>query len=442
MRILIVAPIFSPSNRIAAIRLTKFAKYLQRFGHEVTVIMSKSENTEVEDAILKQDVKDLTSIIALDNSRRYYAIYRFVYGAYKKGSASSAGSVAQRSSGGTQTAKSGIKSFIKQTVRRWMGLYKDHDFAKQAKRYLKKNHLAVDSMLSTYGPFSGHLIGLYYKKKHPQVQWVADFRDIVEFIWEKGPAGFFAKRFLRKTAKHADTMICVSDGVQKILSAETKSKILVINNGYDGEDTSCLSDKGPHSNPCLQICYSGAVYGLRDISPLFHGIHALAQAGEIDLGHVQLHYAGGYAAEVDRLAAQYKLEDIIVHHGFIPRQESLQLQRSSDILLLASWNTPDEQGILTGKFLEYIMHKKPVISLVSGSVPNSELKRITQEANLGFCYEEAAKEEDMDGLKAYLAHAYHAVMNNQPIQPNIREECLEKYSYAELSRQVEKLLRS
>ena len=41
----------------------------------------------------------------------------------------------------------------------------------------------------------------------------------------------------------------------------------------------------------------------------------------------------------------------------------LKLQARSDILLLLTWNDPQEKGVFTGKLFEYIGSAKPILSI-------------------------------------------------------------------------------
>ena len=46
---------------------------------------------------------------------------------------------------------------------------------------------------------------------------------------------------------------------------------------------------------------------------------------------------------------------------------------------------------LTGKFYEALQQKKPIVALVDGDKPKSELKTLIDQYRLGICYEEATK---------------------------------------------------
>ena len=62
MKILICSKLFYPSNAIGAVRPSNFAKYLAKFGHEITVITDEAKLNEV---IVFQGVE----IIRISNSK-------------------------------------------------------------------------------------------------------------------------------------------------------------------------------------------------------------------------------------------------------------------------------------------------------------------------------------------------------------------------------------
>ena len=62
-KVLLVCNYFAPDNTIAAIRLSKFAKYLMEYGIKVDCITEKKENYP-EDKLLKDDVHGVHTVYA------------------------------------------------------------------------------------------------------------------------------------------------------------------------------------------------------------------------------------------------------------------------------------------------------------------------------------------------------------------------------------------
>lgn len=440
MKILYIAPIFSPANRIAAVRSSKMAKYLQRAGHEVTVIMSETENTEVSDELLEKDVEELSEVIRLSNSQRYQSIYNRIYGVYsaRKADDGKRPAAAETRSSRPAAKRNGLKDF----VRTWLNIYKSYDFASCAIRYLKAHNVAVDAVVSTYGPFSSHMIARYYKKKHPTACWTAEYRDLVEYASEHTLAGLWARRYWADVNRKADVLVAVSKGVANKMPACDHSKVHVITNGFDPEDCTAVEQVDNRQDPRWMLSYCGALYyNRRDLSLLFRALRELADEGRIDLRQVVCVYAGKDFSQLVSQAAPYGMEQILENRGFIKREAAISIQHASDILLLATWNTTEEQGILSGKFLEYMMHQHPIVCIVSGDVPNSEVKEIISEYHLGACCEEIGGESEFLKLKEYLYSLYQKHSRGE----NSMEESAggaKNFSYSHLAQSLEDLLRS
>ena len=105
----------------------------------------------------------------------------------------------------------------------------------------------------------------------------------------------------------------------------------------------------------------------------------------------------------------------------------------SDILLLLTWNDNHSKGILTGKFFEYLLFKKPILGIVSGNVPNSETYELINRLKVGFCYEQASGLDSERKLKDYILSLYTSFTISKEIdfQPNIED--VNNFDYEKLA---------
>lgn len=223
-----------------------------------------------------------------------------------------------------------------------------------------------------------------------------DFRDPVTY----GRTGPFSVRrgIERWLLGHATLVSFASVGVQaKIIGCAAGSlpSMRVIPNGFDGDDILEIEpvDVGDPGGRILHFAYVGSLYGgKRDLSPFFD---ALAEALErpADPGlRINIHYAGLEGDIFRSQAERHGLGATVRDYGRIARKRSLGLQRAVDICLLSTWNTADDQGILTGKMFEFFMLRKPVVAVVNGSLPGSEMQRVIKKTAAGFCYEESVNQ--------------------------------------------------
>lgn len=436
MKILVIARYFSPYNHIASVRLTKLAKYFHRSGHQVTVLTANNDDKTL-DPILMEDEKEIDTILRVDNSKTYYRIFDAIYGGYKGMAVSVSSSTSEVTT--TLAKKAWLLSKIKKYAREWMYIYENVDFARQAREKLPYKLADFDVILSSYGPFSSHILGRYYKKHRCAPQWIADFRDAVEFAGEYSLAGAWSRRYLRQVYADADKITGVSQGVLDELQIPESIPAIVISNAFDPEDMRFV-ENSDRTEKMFRMVYPGQLYsGKRDLSYVFRSLRELSDEGKLDISAVCVEYAGACFSELCKQADKYRLSSVIRNHGYIDRKASLELQKRSDLLLLASWNNVGNTGIVTGKFLEYLMMRKPIVCTISGNLANSALKEMIEEARVGICCEEAAGEPDYLKLKDFLYKEYCVAMGVRKPDFCPDEESIAKHTYFVKARDFERL---
>lgn len=437
MKVLIIAPIFSPSNRIAAIRPTKLAKYFSRQEIDVTVITAPNI-LDINDSILMEDEKEIHEVVRIQNSKLYKKVYEIVYGGYRrftdKKNVDAKKTETSKSISASHTQEHAFKKF----VRIWMQIWEDYDYTNQVKRWVKSQAQNYDVVLSTYGPFSSHMIGRYVKKRNPSMVWIADFRDAFQYADEKSLIGFWVRTFSKNVYKNANYIIGVSSGVIDDLHIPKKylSRCAVITNGFDHEDRNKLANAEVGPEQKLRLLYTGQLYsGKRDLSIVFRAIRDLKNEGKVDLLKVNVLYAGWHGDEFIQQAQQYDMQSIARNMGFVSRVDALTLQSTCNVLLLASWNNVGSTGIVTGKFLEYLMMNKPILCTITGDLPSSALKDMIIRANVGYCWEEANGQADYAGLKSFLYQQYQAAIGKERLDFDPNPNYIKQFSYEHIANQ-------
>jgi glycosyltransferase involved in cell wall biosynthesis len=109
----------------------------------------------------------------------------------------------------------------------------------------------------------------------------------------------------------------------------------------------------------LRISYTGTIYlGKQDLTTL---LHALSCLSEVERRGIEFVYAGPQADFVRRLVEEYHLSSCCCVLGEVSKETALQIQRSSDVLLLLK--SDDDRGVFTGKYFEYLSSGKPILVL-------------------------------------------------------------------------------
>lgn len=295
-----------------------------------------------------------------------------------------------------------------------------------------------DAIFSTYGPFGSLWFGRHLKRLFPAATWVSDIRDPMVYSGPLKGMTEFLKKEERQTVREADFVTVVSEGVKSSILRQKANrrfadKIHVLPNGFLRRATSGEKE-GPGP---LRIVYTGQVYGSsQDATPLFRAI-ATIKRRRPDL-QFEVHYAGHQGHIMRDFARSEDLESVVVDHGSLTHSEAVGLQDSADMLLVLSWNRKDSQGIISGKFGEYLAASKPLLSLVSGDHPGAELSGLVRTMNVGCAYE-AAEPSTFDSVVEFLeAAAERRSEGMSPaFQPNSDE--VAKFDYANIVARLEQL---
>lgn len=189
----------------------------------------------------------------------------------------------------------------------------------------------------------------------------------------------------------------------------------------------------------LRIGYTGNMYaGRRDASALFQAVRELIDRGSVAAENVEVHYAGKGSAVFLAQAARFGVVDLVVDHGFVDAEEALAIQEQSDILLVLSWNTRAQQGVLTGKVFEYLAAERPILALTAGDLAGAELTELIDDLGLGFAFEYANGEDAVHLLKGFLLGAY--ADRRRGVRLSIEStEVIRPYEYEQISRRLEEL---
>jgi hypothetical protein len=97
---------------------------------------------------------------------------------------------------------------------------------------------------------------------------------------------------------------------------------------------------------------------------------------------------------------------------------------------------------MTGKFYEGIRAKKPILTLISGTLPNSELNILNEKFRYGFCYEACRDDAHFRQLCDFLEKAYNEKMTTGKVQFEVNPELEAAFRYDHLAEQLEKFIES
>ena len=284
----------------------------------------------------------------------------------------------------------------------------------------------IDAILSSSHPETCHLIAKTLAEKH-QIPWIADLRD----LWTQHhyPNHCFLRRIIEKrlelrTLEKANALVTVSRPLADDLGhLHTHKPVYVITNGFDPEDACFVP---PELTDKFTITYTGVLYdGKRDPSMLFQALRNLISDGVIDPERVEVRFFGSQDPWLFDEIKGAGLEGVVKVFGFVPRDQALQRQRESQLLLLLLWNNPKEKGVYTGKVFEYLAAGRPIIAL--GGPDESVVEDLLNETQTGHYI------SSLEDLEIVLSKYYSEYVRTGAI-PRPKESAIMKYSHLEMAK--------
>lgn len=423
-KVLIISYYWPPAGGPGVQRWLKFAKYLPQY--EVQPIMYVPENAHypLKDAGLKAEVPENLKVLKKPIFEPY----------------SLAGLISGKD---TQKISSGIIPEEGQQgfIQKLMLFVRGNFFIPDARKFWIKPSVkflaealhkeSVDAIITTGPPHSMHLIGLELKKKL-NMPWIADFRDPWTHI------GYHNKLKLLRSSqlKHERLEKAVLDGADKIITTSfttreefqriTSTPIQVITNGYDYEKVEAVT-----ADEKFSLAHIGSLLSGRNPKNLWAVLKELTLENKDFAKDLQLKLVGAVGEPVLESIKQAGLEEFLLVKGYVSHGEALQLQRSSQVLLLIEIDIDDTRGIIPGKLFEYMVSNRPILAV---GPEKADIQKIIRETNTGAYFLYPEKEE----MKTHILELYRKFkegdLRSHPIG-------LQKYSREALTGELAKLIK-
>lgn len=391
-KVLIVTYYWPPAGGPGVQRWLKFVKYLPENGIEPIVYTPKNPHYPLKDASLEAEVPSEIKVL----KKAIFEPYAL------------AGVLSKKD---TESISSGIipKEQKQGILQKFMLFIRGNFFIPDARKFWIKpsmNYLSsyieehdIDTIITTGPPHSMHLIGLELKRKLG-VKWLADFRD----PWTR--IGYHSKLRLtsRSHKRHeelekmvletADKIITTSFTTKEEFLSKTDRPIEVITNGYDVEKVKKLS-----MDEKFSLSHIGSLLSGRNPENLWQAISELVAENEDFARDFQLKLIGAVGEPVLESIQKFNLQDWLVLKSYVSHSEALQLQRSSQLLLLIEIDSEETKGIIPGKLFEYMVSERPVLAV---GPRDADVQKIIGETNTGAYFLYSQKGE----IKSFLQEKY------------------------------------
>ncbi|WP_369871529.1 glycosyltransferase family 4 protein [Aquimarina sp. Aq78] len=424
MKVLIVTYYWPPAGGPGVQRWLKFVKYFRDFDIEPIVYVPENPTYPLEDTSLLSEIPEGVEVL----KQPIFEPYRFAQVFSKKE---------------TKTISKGIiagkekQSFIQRLLLYIRGNFFIPDarkfWVKPSVTYLQKylSEHKINVVITTGPPHSIHLIGKELKK-HTGVKWLTDFRDPWTTI------GYHDKLKLTKRSmqKHismekavlntADHVVVTSFTTKEEFKGITDTPISVITNGYDKESISKTV-----LDTTFTISHIGSLLSGRNPTNLWKALYDLTKENEAFSEAFRLQLVGAVSNDVLSSIKEAGLSDFLMLKGYVPHTEAIQIQRSSQVLLLIEIDSKDTRCIIPGKLFEYMVSKRPIIAL---GPAGADVSKLIFDTNSGCFFEYHEYEKIKTQILEYFVQFQKRTLASHVIG-------VEKYSRRELTRSISGLLK-
>jgi glycosyltransferase involved in cell wall biosynthesis len=430
-KVLIITYYWPPGGGAGVQRWLKFSKYLRDFGWEPVIYTPENGEMPVIDPSLEKDVPVGLTVIRQPIWEPYNSYKKFI--GQKKDEKINTGFLTENK-----------KPKLAEKVAVWI---RGNLFIPDARKYWVKPSIKflaaylaenpVQAIVSTGPPHSMHLIAMeLHKQLH--LPWLADFRDPwtnIDFYKDlllTAGSDRSHHRMEREVLKEADVVVSIgkqmSEEFKGILGSDT-GKFHVISNGYDAED---LYTGEVRKDPKFSLAHIGTLVRSRNPEVLWRVLDLMCKEVDGFSKDLEIKLVGKVDVHVMQCIVESGLDSFVNKISYLPHSEVIRTQQQSQVLLLLVNNTKNAEGILTGKFYEYLSARRPIICI---GPRKGELAEAFGETDCG----KISGFDDADTLRKNLQEYYIAYKNGNLSSAS---KNIEKFSRRELTRQLSVVLNS
>jgi glycosyltransferase involved in cell wall biosynthesis len=229
-------------------------------------------------------------------------------------------------------------------------------------------------VLTTVPPHDLCLVGLFLKKRFPEIQWITDWQDLWSYdetYFHRVPSLYRHKLLTleREILAHSDINVTTNGYAKQVLEQEyhiPSDRVVAINHLFNRDDLEV--DESDIANPVVQqhdgtikIGFLGNFFKPPKVpgERVIEAIHAIRGQGL----NVELHVYGDTSRKGREMSRQ-ESDDGVIFHERTGHIKSLGNIMQCDFLLLLLGDLPNCRAIVPQKLAHYLMLDKPILAIV------------------------------------------------------------------------------
>jgi len=422
-KVLIITYYWPPTGGAGVQRWLKFSKYFRKLGWEPVIYTPSNPDFPINDETLLEDVLPHMEILRTPINEPY-DIYRKIMRKKK-----------------TETVNQGFLSEGKENsfLQSAMIWVRGNFFIPDARKFWIKPSVAylsdymkqhkIDAIISTGPPHSMHLIAMGLKHKF-NIPWIADFRDPwtqIDFYSQLKLSSFADKKHKKlenNVLTRADKVVTISKTCGTDLEKLGNRKVDVITNGFDIDDFAFSADLKLLDG--FLFHHIGALNKDRNPYTLWKVLGDLCKEDQDFKKDLVIKFTGKTDAIAFESLKKQGIMDNAEKTNYLPHSAVVKLMMQSPILLLSLNNTPNNEGVLSGKLFEYLAAKRPIFGIGLPHADAAEILKATQSGTMvHFDDYEGTKKAVLDLYQKYKSKQLE--INSFAIDQYSREQCAKDY---------------
>lgn len=269
---------------------------------------------------------------------------------------------------------------------------------KSIKKSKDKNY---DEVYTSSVPGISHICGYYIKKKNPNIKWTASFSDPIKGSPYKKDPDLKKRSIFYRIAFNVGSFIYMNNKYEEVAIDNADKLVFICEeqrdftlSQYDNKDEiikKCIIEPLTYipewkmykdlmnapkvNNLPKQAVHLGRLYGLRKIDNFLEALKDLNE--EIDNLHEKIvfhQYSEIQPYDIQKIK-DYNLNKVFIVHDKVSYQESVNIMKNADILVLFDTIMHDEpiQPYLPSKITEYLLLNKPILGICENNSPSYRL---------------------------------------------------------------------
>jgi len=356
-KVIVLSYFAPPCNLTAAQRIKSWQNHLYKFGYYPITVTRNWTGDELNEYSRLMNSGSSERVEKNDNGTTYYL-------PYKQSLRDTIFIKSQSSAFFSYLSK--LATFINLIFQNYSLSYISYNNLYYKTKELLGVSNDIKYVVISANPFEQFYFGYLLKKEFPDVKIIADYRD----DWttsELNPNKSFLQRIIhvinvrseKKWLRSYDLITSVSGEYANRLTNFTGIKSSVLLNGYDFEGIKL--DHVENNHDTFTIVYNGSLYDSQPIEVFLNAYKKIIDTYKSKIA-LRLLFPGLKDNSVQShrvLSNMVSYESFIEVYSRMPRQNVVDMQLASDVLLMISHQ--NIKGIPSSKLYEYIGLKKPIL---------------------------------------------------------------------------------